>query len=190
MRELGRFPPAVALPSRRANRLPAPVAAGTLPAVDRDEMLRALRAFADEGVEYVLIGAAAMGIHGVIRATEDLDIFIRATRDNVGRLQRAFRAVYGADPNIDEISADDLLGEYPAVRYYPPTGDLYFDVLTRLGTAASFETVEAEIKDVAGVKVSVATPSAIYRLKKGTIRALDHQDAAMLRQAFNLKDDA
>jgi hypothetical protein len=26
-------------------------------------------------------------------------------------------------------------------------------------------------------------------MKKGTIRALDHQDAAMLRQAFNLKDD-
>jgi hypothetical protein len=27
------------------------------------------------------------------------------------------------------------------------------------------------------------------RLKKGTIRPLDHQDAAMLRQAFNLEDD-
>src|SRR5207344_2073053 len=68
--------------------------------VDRDEMLRVLRAFADEELEYVLVGAAAMGVHGIVRATEDLDIFIRATRENVTRLQRAFRAVYGGDPNI------------------------------------------------------------------------------------------
>ena len=38
----------------------------------------------------------------------------------------------------DEISSADLLGEYPAVRYYPPTGDLYFDILTRLGEMSSF----------------------------------------------------
>jgi hypothetical protein len=152
-------------------------------------MLRALRAFADEGVEYTLVGAAAMGVHGIVRATEDLDIFIRATRDNVVRLQRAFGAVYGPDPNIAEISADDLLGDYPAVRYYPPTGDLYFDILTRLGTAASYESVEAEVKDVAGVRVHVASPLALYRLKRDTVRPIDHQDAAMLRRAFDLEDD-
>ncbi len=152
-------------------------------------MLRALRTFGDEGVEYVLIGAAAMGVHGIVRATEDLDIFIRATQDNVVRLLRAFRSMYGDDPSIGEISADDLLGAYPAVRYYPPTGDLYFDILTRLGTAASYESVEAEVKDVAGVRVTVASPRALYILKKDTVRPIDRQDAAMLRQAFDLKDD-
>ena len=40
----------------------------------------------------MLIGAAAMGFHGVVRATEDLDLFIRATAENVERLKRAFRA--------------------------------------------------------------------------------------------------
>lgn len=151
-------------------------------------MLRALRAFADEGVEYVLVGAAALGIHGLVRATEDLDIFVKATRDNVLRLQRAFSAVYGADPHIAEISADDLLGDYPAVRYYPPTGDLYFDILTRLGTAASYESLEFEVKDVAGVRVPVASPRTLYRLKRDTVRAIDRQDAEMLRRAFDLED--
>jgi len=162
---------------------------GYADSVDRDEMLRVLRAFVDEGVAYVLVGAAAMGVHGVVRATEDLDIFIQATRENVGRLQLALGAVYGADPNIAEISADDLLGDYPAVRYYPPTGDLYFDILTRLGTATDYDTVEAEVKDVAGVRVRVASPRALYRLKKDTVRPVDRQDAAMLRQAFVLEDD-
>lgn len=157
--------------------------------MDRDEIIRVLRAFEAAHLEYVLIGATAMGFHGLVRATEDIDLFIRATPENVERLRLAFRQAYEGDPHIEEISNDDLLGDYPAVRYYPPTGDLYFDVLTRLGDAASFETVEAEEKVIEGIRVSVATPQALYRLKKGTVRPLDHQDAVALRERFGLKDD-
>lgn len=125
----------------------------------------------------------------MVRATEDLDLLIRATTENVDRLRAALRASYPDDPHIDEISAADLLGDYPAVRYYPPSGDLYFDILTHLGEAASFDTVEAETKEVEGTRVNVATPAALYRLKKGTIRPLDRQDAEALRERFNLKDE-
>lgn len=151
-------------------------------------MLRVLRAFEREGLEYVLIGAAAMGFHGLVRATEDLDIFIRATPDNVERLKRAFRAAYDDDPSVDEITSADLLGDYPAVRYYPPSGDLYFDVMTRLGEVARFETVAAETKEVEGVRVRLATPAALYRLKKDTVRPLDRQDAEALRRRFDLEE--
>lgn len=155
--------------------------------MDRDELLRVLKAFEDRGLEYVLIGATALALHGIVRATEDVDFFIRATADNVERLKQAFRTVYD-DPHIDEIRAQDLLGEYPSVRYYPPTGDLYFDVLTRLGEAARYEDVAVETKLVAGIHVRVATPRALYDLKKGTVRALDRQDAEALRQRFRLED--
>jgi hypothetical protein len=157
--------------------------------VDRDEILRVLRAFEAARLEYVLIGATAMGFHGVVRATEDLDLFIKATADNVERLRTALRAAYDGDPHIEDISSADLLGEYPAIRYYPPTGDLYFDILTRLGEASSFETVEAETMVVGGAAVRVATPAALYRMKKDTVRPTDHQDAAALRERFNLKDE-
>lgn len=158
--------------------------------MDRDEIVRILRAFDTVGLEYVLIGASAMGFHGIVRATEDLDLFIKATEDNVERLRAAFRIAYPGDVNIEEIKTEDLLGDYPAVRYYPPSGDLYFDVMTRLGEMASFETVEAETKQVDDVMVHVATPQALYRLKRGTVRPIDHQDAAALRQRFGLKDEA
>ena len=157
--------------------------------VDRDEIIRVLRAFEASGLEYVLVGASAMGFHGLVRATEDLDLCIRATAENVERLRVALREAYDGDPHIDEITSDDLLGEYPAVRYFPPTGDLYFDVMTRLGESARFETVDAEIKEIEGVRVRVATPAALYRLKRGTVRAIDRQDAAALRERFNLKDE-
>ncbi len=152
-------------------------------------MLRVLGAFHEAGVDYVLIGAAAMGVHGVVRATEDLDLFVRATEENIERLKQALRSTYGGDPNVDEIHAADLLGDYPAVRYYPPTGDLYFDILTRLGTAATYETVEIETKSVAGIPVRVATPAALYKLKKGTVRAIDRQDAEMLKATFGIEDE-
>jgi len=157
--------------------------------VDRDEILRVLHAFEASGLEYVLIGATAMGFHGLIRATEDVDLFIRATPENVERLRAALRAAYDHDPHIEEITSDDLLGAYPAVRYFPPTGDLYFDVMTRLGEFASFENVASEVKAFAGTRVQVATPAALYRLKKGTVRAKDREDAAALRERFNLKDE-
>ena len=157
--------------------------------MDRDELLTVLRVFEATGLEYVLIGASAMGFHGVVRATEDVDLLIRATPENIDRLRTALKAAYADDPHVTEIRDEDLLGDYPAVRYYPPSGDLYFDVMTRLGDAASFETVEATIKDFAGIHVPVATPKALYQLKKDTVRPLDRQDAAILRQRFNLTED-
>jgi hypothetical protein len=152
-------------------------------------MLHVFSAFEAEGLEYVLIGATAMGFHGVIRATEDVDLLIRATEPNIERLRRAFRKAYDDDSHIDEISPADLMGDYPVVRYYPPRGDLFFDVMTRLGEAANFDTVEAEIKEVEGIHVCVATPRALYRLKKDTVRAIDHYDAAALREQFDVSDD-
>jgi len=157
--------------------------------VDRDELLRVLKAFDALGLEYVLIGATAMGFHGVVRATEDVDLFIRATPENVERLRQALRSVYAGDPHIEDIRTADLLGEYPAVRYYPPSGDLFFDVMTRLGDAARFETVEAEVKEFEGIRVTVATPRALYLLKRNTVRPLDRQDAAALRERFNLTNE-
>ena len=155
--------------------------------MDREEVMRVLRAFEHAELEYVLIGAAAMGFHGLVRATEDLDLVIRATPENIEKLRSALRAAYEGDPHINEISSADLLGEYPVVRYVPPTGDLYFDVMTRLGGVANFEIVDAEIKEVDGTQVRVATPVALYRMKKGTVRSQDHVDAAALRERFSLK---
>ena len=70
-------------------------------------------------------------------------------------------------------------------------GDL-IDLLRRAyaaGEIADFETVDAEIKEVQRTKVRVATPLALYRLKKGTIREKDHVDAAALKERFDLKDN-
>ena len=76
--------------------------------MDSDELLAVLRAFEAAGVDYVLVGATAMEFHGVTRATEDVDVIVRAASENIDRIRDMLRAVYADDPTVDEIRTDDL----------------------------------------------------------------------------------
>lgn len=153
--------------------------------MDTDLLLAVLQALEDEGVEYVLVGGAAMNVLGLVRATEDADIFLRPTASNIEALKRALRSVFD-DPSIAEISEEDLIGDYPAVRYFPPKGDLYLDLLTRLGS--TFQYTDLEFDEVVrdSVPIRVATPKTLFNMKIDTVRAIDRQDAERLRVAFDL----
>lgn len=155
--------------------------------MDLDDVMKVLASFEKESVEYILVGGVAVNFHGLIRATEDLDIFVRPTVENVARLRKALRSVYD-DPSIDEISEVDLAGDYPAIRYYPPSGDLFLDIMSRLGEFARYEDLEAQEIDSGGVKVRVATPRTLYWLKKDTVRDIDRFDAEALRLKFGLEE--
>ena len=150
-----------------------------------EQVKKVLGAFEAEGVEYVVFGAAAINLLGLPRATEDLDVFIAPSAENVERLKKALRAVFD-DPNIDAITADDLLGDYPAVQYVPPEGTFYLDILTRLGEVYRFENVVSMRVDFDGLKVNVATPETLYEMKKATVRPKDWGDAETLRRRFGL----
>lgn len=153
-----------------------------------DEALRVLASFDALGVDYVVVGGVALNLHGLIRATEDLDVFVRPVPDNIARLREALRRVWD-DPSIDEITAEDLCGDYPAVRYGPPEGTLYLDILTRMGEATRFEDIEIEEKEIAGQLVRVASPRSLVRMKRDTVRPIDLADARALRAAFALEED-
>lgn len=147
-----------------------------------------LAALEREGVRYVVFGAVALNLLGLARATEDLDLFVAPEPENVERLKKALHSVFD-DPSIEEISAEDLLGDYPAVQYNPPEGGFHLDILTRLGEAFAFDDLEAIRIDLEGQGVSVASPKTLYRMKKGTIRPRDWGDAEALRRRFLLEDD-
>jgi len=153
-----------------------------------DDALRVIASLNEARVDYVVIGGIAVNLHGLVRATEDLDISVRPDPENVERLRAALRNVWD-DPSIDEITADDLCGEYPAVRYGPPEGELYLDILTRLGEVTAYSDLEVEEKDVGGLVVRVATPRTLYRMKRDTVRPIDRADAEALRTVFHLDEE-
>lgn len=150
-------------------------------------MLEVLRAFDAERVRYVLIGGVAINLHGLARATKDVDLFLSPEPENVERAKRALRAVF-QDPEIDAISAEDLSGDYPVIRYGPPNDPFVIDLISRFGEAFRFADLEAEDRVIDGVRVRLATPRTLYRLKKDTVRPVDRADAAALKRRFSLED--
>lgn len=155
--------------------------------MDPEITKKVLAALEREGVRYVVFGAVAINLLGLARATEDLDLFVAPEPENIERLKLALRSVFD-DPSIEEISAEELIGDYPAVQYNPPEGTFHLDILTRLGEAFRFQDLEAIRIDLDGQLVSVASPRTLYRMKKGTIRPKDWGDAEALRRRFKLEE--
>jgi len=155
--------------------------------MEEDRLRAVFRALHEKDVEYAVFGAVALGLHGLARATADLDLFLRPDADNVERLKAALREVFD-DPSIEEISAADLCGEYPAVRYVPPDG-FGVDLLTRIGEAFRYADLDIEEKTIYGVPVRVVTPRTLWRMKKGAIRPTDRYDADVLAERFGFRED-
>ena len=156
--------------------------------MDFERFLAFLRELERNMVDYVLVGGVALNLHGIIRATEDIDLFVRPEARNVERLRNALRSVWN-DPDIDQITAEDLAGDYPTIRYGPPGEDFVIDFLSRLGSAFRFEDIQAETVDVEGVQVRLATPAMLYRMKRNTVRPIDRADAAALKEKFEIQDE-
>ncbi len=145
-----------------------------------DRFLEIIRAFERESVLYVLVGGVAVNLHGIARATEDIDFFVRPDPENIDRLKRALRSIW-SDPEIDEIRASDFEA-YPTLRYGPPKDELVVDILTRIGSAFAFDDLESELLEVEGVRVRVATRDTLMRMKRNTVRPIDRADVAALEQ--------
>jgi hypothetical protein len=152
-----------------------------------DQALRLLVALEREDVAYVLIGSMAMAANAVVRATRDIALMVAADAENIARLRRALHGLYD-DPAVEQISADDLAGDYPAVRYWPPDANYSIDLIAPLGTAFPFDDIDWQWVEVEGHRVKVATPAMLYRMKRDTLRSQDHADALAIKQRFGLVD--
>lgn len=60
-----------------------------MPGPETDDFAELVEAFNKNKVEFVIIGAHAVAFHGYVRATKDLDILIRPTRENILRVVAA-----------------------------------------------------------------------------------------------------
>jgi Nucleotidyl transferase of unknown function (DUF2204) len=82
--------------------------------------LELLKELEKVGAEYMVIGGYAVGFHGILRATKDLDIWINPTKENAQRMVLAARGLGYNDPSITtEVFINPNfnleLGEHPAI---------------------------------------------------------------------------
>jgi hypothetical protein len=139
------------------------------------EMLAALSA---AGAEYLVVGAYALAAHGRPRATGDLDIWVRPTRENARRVWAALQA-FGAP--LGELTQDDLA-----------SGDLVFqigvapsriDLLTGVTGLAFDEAWPTRVSlTLEGVEVPVIGREALIRNKRALGRPRDLADVAELEE--------
>lgn len=61
-----------------------------------------LSAFNDHGVEFLVVGAHALAAHGHVRATKDLDVWVRPDAVNAKRVLAALRTFGAPTSSVDE----------------------------------------------------------------------------------------
>jgi len=91
------------------------------------DFLDLISAFNAAEVQYLVVGAYAVGVHGHPRATKDLDIWIDASPENAGRVMNALRA-FGAP--LGELDARDF--ETPGTGFMMGNPPRRIDVLTQI----------------------------------------------------------
>ena len=87
-----------------------------------------LAAFAAAGVEYAVVGGVAVNMHGYVRATNDLDVFIRPTEENA---RAAFGALLQIGVPLEGMEPNDLLLEEENLRFGPEED--HIDILASIG---------------------------------------------------------
>jgi hypothetical protein len=139
-----------------------------------------LLAFTGEGVEFVVVGAHALALHGVPRATGDLDVFIRPSPDNAAKVWRALVS-FGAPIESAGVTAEDFAT--PGVVYQIGLPPSRIDVLTEI-TGVTFDEAWAtrEAGNLEGSTIPFLGREALVRNKQATGRPKDLADVARLRR--------
>lgn len=143
-----------------------------------DDFRDLLVALSDARAEFVLIGGWAMAVHGRPRATEDLDVLVRATPANSARVFAALDA-FGAPVGPHGVDANTFGAEGPAYRL--GMKPLRIEVLTKI-SGVSFDEAASEpvLADVDGRVVPVIGREALLRNKRAAGRHKDLDDAEWL----------
>ena len=146
-----------------------------IPALARDfkEFLKSLNS---NGVEYLLIGGYAVGIHGHIRATNDLDIWVNISPDNAARIDRALRQFGFA---AAALTPDLFLTRNNVVRTGVPP--IRIKILTSI-SGVEFEScyAEKEMTQIEEILVPVISLARLRENKAASGRAKDLADLESL----------
>jgi hypothetical protein len=146
--------------------------------------LLALRTLNDHGVRYVVIGGLAGRLHGSPTVTNDLDVCYDRDPANLGRLASALRALHaqlrGGPAGLPFVIDERTLEGGANFTLATEAGNL--DVIARPAGVRSFDELEraADVVDLEGIEVSVASVDDLIRMKQAAARPKDLIEAEVL----------
>lgn len=133
-------------------------------------------AFSDARVEYLLVGAYALAAHGFVRATNDLDVWVRPTPENARRVHGAL-TTFGAP--ADRFTLQDLTQPDVVVQLGVPP--VRIDVLTSI-SGVQFEDAwkQRMIVTLDGLEVPILGREQLIANKRASGRERDRMDLEWL----------
>ena len=134
------------------------------------------------GVDFVVIGALAVGVHSEVRATGDVDVML-PTGDEANRraLQRALEKLGAVRLSSEEGGVDPSVGDpYPTLMFRTRYGKL--DILYGPDGSDSYPKVKRRSLNttISGQRVYVAGKNDLVRMKLAAGRTDDFRDVASL----------
>jgi hypothetical protein len=144
------------------------------------DFLDLLDAFSGAGVESIVVGAHALAVQGIARATGDLDVLVRPTPENAERVIQALQ-VFGAPLAQHGVTVSDFTR--PGCVYQMGLPPRRIDVLTHISGVAFDEAwASRKIVAVGGRLVPFLGREALLRNKRAAGRPKDLVDVELLEK--------
>lgn len=137
-----------------------------------------LSIFNAERVEFIVVGAHALAAHGRIRATGDLDVWVKPERQNAQKVLAALRS-FGAP--LGDLTMEDLTRE--GTVFQIGIAPLRIDILTSIDGVGFEEAWQRRYQtSFAGVPVAVLCAEDLIRNKRAVGRPQDLADLDWLER--------
>ncbi len=151
----------------------------------KEFLLKLCEEFEKNNVKYVIIGGFAVILYGYTRFTQDIDIMIDPSEDNLKKIKKILKDLFN-DDSFDEITSEDF-GKYSVIRYGTPN-NFYIDFIVKIGEVADFESIYKRKRRInfQNSSISIIDLNDLYKLKKDTVRDKDKIDSKFLE--FLLKN--
>ncbi len=146
-----------------------------------------------EGVEFIVVGGQAEWLFGSPRATFDVDLCYRRTRDNLGKLALALRklkpTLRNAPSDLPFLIDEQSLALGCNFTFNTPFGDL--DLLGYLEPLGDYDAISlnATAMDIGGVVLRVISLDDLIRIKEYLQRPKDRDSLFQLRAIKRLQSE-
>ncbi|MCI0488592.1 MAG: hypothetical protein L0229_18550 [Blastocatellia bacterium] len=135
-----------------------------------------LAEFNVQGVEYIIVGAHALAAHGHVRATKDMDVWVRPDAENAKRALRALKE-FGAP--LHDLTEADLAT--PGTVFQIGIPPLRIDVITAIDGVSFDEAWPARLlTKFADQTAAVLSREHLIRNKRASGQTQDMADVEWL----------